>query len=77
MFWARLRLILDFDWLVISYDSHFSLVYRYFSGLKYILARQISILTRKMRHNARQSDDNIQFNQNDIQSNQDDILIHL
>ena len=34
----------------------FSLIY--FSGIKYILARQILHFSPKMRHNARQSDNN-------------------
>ena len=48
-----LKCLLDFDWLLRSYDYlilTFLLVY--FSWLKYILAH-------KMRHNARQSDNNI------------------
>ena len=43
-------------YIVQLFYSHFSLVS--FSGLKYILARQI--LGCKVRHNARQSDNNTQ-----------------
>ena len=47
------------SYVVRLFDSHFSLVY--FSGVKYILARQILHFVRKMRRNARQSDYNWRY----------------
>ena len=41
-------------YIIQSFDCHFSLVY--FSGIKYIIACQMSLLAGKMRPNARQLD---------------------